>query len=324
MVRGDEEIASASRILRRRGWCWPRIERRSGLLLLIVAVFTAGCACWTAPSTSIAPAVGVGPFLGPPDFAGSFVPKPTPATTGGDASYDGNIVFTNLDRALVEAILPPELKLASNSTAPLLHPVVYLYGHPHNTSWIVAGTPILVGPHYQELMLLIPFVQSGGSLWHTYVVRMYLDDLNAIWIGNTFFAYGKEWGTSQESGTMVTEFDQGGRAKFRTDLQITGPWQTSAQAATSLPNYSAIQTILKIPVVGRRSSGELVCSYFELNDAAATVAALQSTHQFLDPFVPGMSGWVALGSLGNVPNGAVAVRNMNWRIEQPPAPACQF
>lgn len=239
--------------------------------------------------------------------------------------YDGNIVFTNLDRALAEAIIPADLKLAPNSVSPTLHPVIYLYGRPTNTSWIVAGTPIIIGPNYQELMLVIPFVQErNGTHWHNYVVRMYLDDWNAIWIGNIFFGYAKLWGTSQESGADVTEFDQGGTAKFHATIQATGPWQPSAQAEASLPNYAAIQSIFAMPIVGLSPTGQLVCSYFELNYTNTTVAPVQSTHEFLSPFVPGMSAWVALGTLSSVANGAIAVRNVNWRIEQPPAPPCNF
>jgi Acetoacetate decarboxylase (ADC) len=234
-------------------------------------------------------------------------------------------VFTNLDRTLVQAVLPPQLKLAQNSAAPSLHPVIYLYGRPTNTSWIVAGTPILIGPNYQELMLLVPFVhESTGNRWHTYVVRMYLDDWNAIWIGNVFFGYAKKWGTSNELGTQVTESDEDGIPKFHADIQPMGSWQSSAQAQTSIPNYPAIQTILAMPVVGLHSSGLLVCSYFEMNYTNATVASVQSTHEFLDPFVPQMAGWVGLGSVLSVANGAVAIRDLNWRIEQPPPPPCLF
>ncbi len=263
---------------------WKNLARRQPrqLTSLIVAVFTV--ACTTAPP--LLPR-STAPFLGPQDFSGTYTPKCGTATAGGEATYHGNLVFTNLDRPLVQAVLPPELKLAPNSAAPGLHPVIYLYGRPTDTKWIVADTPILIGPNYQELMLLVPFVQeSTGSMWHNYVVRMYLDDANAIWIGNLFFAYAKEWGT--------------------------------------MPNYQAIQTILAMPIVGRRSSGQLVCSYFELNYANATVAPVQSSHEFLEPFVPGMSGWVGLGTVSSVVNGAVAVRDLNWRIKQPPARACRF
>jgi hypothetical protein len=49
------------------------------------------------------------PFLGPQDFSGSYTPVCGTATTGGEATYHGTIVFTNLDRSLVQAILPQPL-----------------------------------------------------------------------------------------------------------------------------------------------------------------------------------------------------------------------
>lgn len=295
---------------------------RNGVLvwvLFVAVALAAGCQALPPPlPTSTAP------FIGPRDFSGTYTPRWIDATTGGEATYHGNIVFTNLARSIVQAALPAELKLAGNTLSPGMHPVIYLFGHPMNSRWIIAGTPILPGPNYQELMLLVPFVQSAsGTKWHNYVVRMYLDDLTAIAIGNLFFAYAKEWGIAQESGTEVTE-SSAGTPYFHADIQTTGPWTTSAQAETALPNYKAIQTILDMPVVGRTPSGKLICSYFELSYDNVTVAAVQSRHEFLQPFRPGMGGWVALGTLVSVPNGAIAIRDLNWRIRQPPPPRCHY
>jgi hypothetical protein len=278
------------------------------------------------------------PFLGPEAFSGSgtYVPKSTMATTGGRATYRGNIVFTNLDRALVNAILPSgsELKLAQNRIARGLHPVLYLYGHPEQTSWIIDDEPYLNGASYQELILLVPFVQKGsGTLWHSFVARMYLDNGVAIWIGNEYYAYAKEFGTLRESNldvrtSEVTGYDSDDIVKFRAQSKRTGGWRSSDQAKTDLPNFAAIQTILAMPVVGWRPSssspGRLVCSYFELSYTNARVAPVESTHEFLDPFVPGMSNWMGLGSLSQVPDGAVAVRDLTWRIDHPPPAECRF
>ena len=295
------------------------LRRGAIVLAVVIATLTAGCA---TRSPSLPPSTL--PFLGPQDFSGSYTPVCGTATTGGEATYHGTIVFTNLDRSLVQAILPPPLKLATNSAAPGLHPVAYLYGRPTNTHWIVSNTPILIGPNYQELMLLVPFVQTtAGTRWHNDVARMYLDDWNAIAIGNLFFGYAKEWGTSQESGTEVTEL-AAATPYFHTNIQTTGSWEPSAQAEQDIPNYRAIQTILAMPMVGRDSSGALICSYFELNYGSAMVRPAQSTHEFLQPFTTGMAGWVTLGSLSSVVNGAVAIRDLNWRIRQPPPPACRF
>jgi len=264
------------------------------------------------------------PFIGPRDFSGTYGPRWRDATTGGEATYHGSIVFTNLDRDAVQGVLPPQLQLAKNALIPDRHPVIFLFGHPMNTHWVVADTPMLVGSDYQELMLLIPFVHStAGTKWHTYVVRMYLDDVTAIAIGNLFFGYAKLPGTAWESGTQVTEFFSGD-PYFHANIQPIGPWETSAQAEMTFPNYKAIQTILDMPIVGRTSSGVLVCSYFELHYENATVAPVESRHEFLQPFRSGMDTWVALGTLQSVPDGAIAIRNLNWRIRQPPPPPCRF
>lgn len=295
---------------------------RNGVLawvLFVAVAFVAGCHALPPPLPT-----NTAPFIGPRDFSGTYTPRWSDATTGGEATYHGNIVFTNLARSIVQAALPAELKLANNTLSPGMHPVIYLFGHPMNSRWIIADTPILPGPNYQELMLLVPFVQSAsGKRWHNYVVRMYLDDLTAIAIGNLFFAYAKEWGTAQESGTQVTEFSAGA-AYFHADIQTTGPWRTSAQADTALPNFKAIKTILDMPVVGRTQEGNLICSYFELNFDGANVASVQSRHEFLQPFRSGMGGWVALGTLVSVPDGAIAIRDLNWRIRQPPPLPCRF
>ena len=285
--------------------------------MVLVAGLATACATPTIPRSQA-------PFLGPQDFSGTYRPRCGNADIGGNATYHGNIVFTNLERTIVQTIVPQGLKLAANTVASTQHPVIFLYGRPHNTSWMVAGTPVIVGPNYQELMLLVPFVQeTSGTRWHTHVVRMYLDDLNAIWIGNVFFAYGKEWGTSVESGTQVSEF-AGGVQKFYANITPNGPGRTDAQAEASMPNYAAIKSIFDMPVVGRRADGTLVCSYFELNFTSATITPVQSTHQFLDPFVPPMVNWSGLGSLSSVPDGAIAVQNVNWRIKQPPPAPCKF
>jgi hypothetical protein len=54
------------------------------------------------------------------------------------------------------------------------------------------------------------------------------------------------------------------------------------------------------------------------------VAALQSEHRFLHSFRANMGAWVALGSLTSVPDGAIAIEGLDWRINHPPAPPCRF
>ena len=196
----------------------------------------AATAATASPSTSTRRM----PFLGPDQFLpGSYTPKLKGTTTGGRATYRGTIVCTNLERELVNAILPPdsELELARNSVAPDLHPVISLYGHPEQTSWIVDDQEQLHGADYCELMLLVPFVQNGQARpWHTYVVRMYLNNAVAIRIGNEYFAYGKEYGTPQERRVdlltrEVSVYDRHDVLKFQARIRRRPGWRSSDRAA---------------------------------------------------------------------------------------------
>ena len=255
-----------------------------------------------------------------------YTPKKTPFDKGGRATYGGTIVFTNLSRKLVEKVLPTDdsLMLATNTVAPDMHPVIYLYGNLENTRWEIDGKVILEGADYHEMMLLVPFVRKrDGTLWHTYVVRMYLDDQIAIDIGNTHYAYAKVWGDLRRLFAHVNVSDSAGTPKFHAYIPSPASWLPSAKAETDLPNYRAIQTILTMPIIGWDGPGKLLCSYFELSYEKALVAASSSTHEFLSPFVPGMADWVRLGSLSSVVDGAFKVRVVDWRLEHP-RPECRF
>src|SRR5713226_9777270 len=90
--------------------------------------------------------LGSTPFLPPDAFLGGpFIPKSGQTNTGGRATYRGYIVFTNLDRELVRQIVPPTLELAENRVSPGVHPIMYIYGFPEDTSWIIDGETYLEG-----------------------------------------------------------------------------------------------------------------------------------------------------------------------------------
>jgi len=278
--------------------------------------------------------LGSTPFLPPDAFLGGpFIPKSGQTNTGGRATYRGYIVFTNLDRELVRQIVPPTLELAENRVSPGVHPIMYIYGFPEDTSWIIDGETYLEGTNYEETMLLVPFVHGpDGSLWHTHVVRMYLTNAVAIWIGNEYFAYAKRPGKFQSTDIdrttafQMAAYDNNNTKKFRTEIAFTGGWRPSADAETSIPNYRAIQTMLAMPLVGQRSCCRaLVCSYFEMDYTKTIVAPVTSFHEFVHPFVPEMStSWMNQGRLSSVVNGAVAVERLEWLIDEHPLNACYF
>jgi hypothetical protein len=229
----------------------------------------------------------------------------------------GQIFFTNLPRQTAASLLKPGLRLAQNlSSFPNVHPVIQLQGRQTDTSWIFDGIAQGVGPEYTELILLVPFVQmSAGSQWHNFVVRMYLDDLGAIGVGNLHYGYAKEHGSFEDSRPQDFDALVGGNKAFWCGFQSQGAWRPSAQAENDIANYKEMQAILAMPVIGLFwTSLSYVCSYFDWDFSNANVAPIGCEHAYYGAFTPGMPG----GTLSSVPNGAIDIEGLGWRVEFPP------
>ena len=78
-----------------------------------------------------------------------------------------------------------------------------------------------------------------------------------------------------------------------------------------------------MPVVGNIPLVGLVCSYWEWYYAAAEAAPAKATQRYLQPFVPTMVDWVALGTVNTTEDGAIAIRGVRWRLAAVPK-ACRF
>lgn len=274
------------------------------------------------------------PFLGPEDFSGSYDKGPSaPPVWGGKSTYDGAVVFTNLKRADVAAVLPSDLVLASNiSDHPGKHPVILIISHHDNMNWLFPGPDPPYINSYEELILMIPFVRhQTGSKWHTLVERMYLNDLLAITSGNFYYGYRKLWGnfvrTDVNQVPVLFEARHGGALKFSASIAPVGSWLGSAVAVVDLPNFVKMQEIMSMPVLGRDPGGlplmKYICSWFQWDFAAASVHRIKTRHRFDDPFSLASSNWVGLGELKSVRHGAWAIKGMEFRVRFPAAP-CQF
>lgn len=273
-------------------------------------------------------------FLSSAHFSGSFTPAPTVAPIfGGKSTYDGAVVFTNLDRSIVAAALPDDLQLAPNiSDTPGKHPVIFIISHHANMDFLIPGPDPPYPNAYEELILLIPFVQhEAGTKWHTLVERMYLNDLIAISTGNLYYGYAKQFGTfeRQDSDLAPVNFKvrKTGTPYFSAQLELKGPWVTGVSAETAFANFTRMQEIFTMPLIGRNAGAwpllEYVCSYFQWDFSTAFVRPVKSRHEFLQPFTAASGAWATLGELASVKNGAVAIRNMEFRIFYPAFP-CQF
>jgi hypothetical protein len=245
-----------------------------------------------------------------------------------------------LDRDLVAGVLAPGLALAPSTLAGATeHPVILLLGTQKDLYYLEAGVLFPAEGPYTELILIVPYtVKPPGTKWHNHVVRMYLDNIDAIIIGNAIFAYAKEKATFDASGDTMSVM-RNGRTVFESCVEAIGPAVSVAPGQTPPPGFADLQQVFEMPIVGwffappTPAHGDLrfSCSYFEWDFSNATAAPAASRFTFVREFKPGMQGWVALGQLANAPEGAFEIRGMRWRLslELPPVPpnmppACTF
>ena len=276
-----------------------------------------------------------GTFFGPNDFRGSFAPAPTSKPRfGGRSTFDGAVIFFNLPRKEVAKVIPNDFQLATKkSVAPDVHPVLLMLSHHANMEWLLPGPDPDWDRPYEELILMVPFVRhNSGSKWHSFVVRMYLNDTWAIKLGNEFYGYAKQRGSFARKDIELapSEFKtfKNGNLYFEADLVSTGPWRSSDNAEATLPNYRAMQTIISMPLLGQfhpiRQGAAKVCSYWRWDYSTAFVRPMKSRHRFVRPFVKEMDSWVRRDPISSVGNGAIALRSLDWRLKFLPFKKCRY
>lgn len=247
-------------------------------------------------------------FIPPSDFDGDDNHRPVSPVKlgGGQAVYNGQIVFANMSRKDVESLLPLKLTLANNhGPYPDAHPVFHLHGMQTQTGWIINGQKQPVGSDYGEFMLLIPFVQiGGGPQWYNFVVRMYLNDLGAVALGIDF-GYRKEFAFVN---VLPATFDV-------TLLTLAPAFHSAHQAqARPLPNWPAMQSILSMPILGvDPGTSAKLGSYFRLDYTDATVGPIDCSHSYKPAFTPPMPA----SAMTNAKDGAVDVSGVVWQIDFP-------
>lgn len=279
-------------------------------------------------------------FLGPDDFEGDWLPHSNISyTLGASSEFNGTIMLANIDSDLVEVVLGKNWSLAPPKNASEeCHPVLILFGEQTNLQAFFLNTGNPVGgadAAYQEMMLLIPFTQHdiGGPLWHTSVVRMYLDDPTAKDIGNAYYAYNKELATFTDTGTVFSVFP-GVPIAFQATYAGTGAFQNFN--ASTLTNLDEFKDILAMPLVGKaiiKNSSPTIefdkCSYFDMvyahdDGTHARVRQTSVQHDYFVAFVAPMTNWIGLLPLGNSTNGAIEVRNLGWKLMFPANAFCKY
>jgi hypothetical protein len=263
-------------------------------------------------------------FLPPSDFSGNDNhPTLTKVLGRGEATFDGEIVFANVARSDAASLLPPgvNLALAPNIGGyPDTHPVIHMHGKQRNTSWIIDGQHVPIGNDYGEMMLLIPFVQIGNAAqWHDFVVRMYLEDPGAVALG-AYFGYRKRLARLNLAAHSceVLLYPNVFNPKVMQKIFTATHQSVTGTATQALPNWSDMVRILAMPILGvDEFTKQKYCSYFQLDFSAATKTPIECSHEYLPGFEP---AFPAPGPMSGVPDGAVGVTNVKWRIDFPAMP----
>jgi len=298
--------------------------RSVALTLLVVALIWGGWAFW--PSLPFWP-WWPDDFLGEDDFVGQPVKPESPVGVGGmQGTYIGVLTFSNVDRTSVANLLPSGFELAPRSTTykSNLHPVVLMFGDATDGAWVLAGGATQpTGIHYSEMILAIPFVQKvgGSGGWHTYIVRMYLDNQDAV-AGGIPYGYQKILAQLMWTGDSVEVNDVLGNDLLDGKFIWKNKWYDGNTALSVFPNFQDMVNIMTTEVVGMTLLGP-VCSSFEWNFGNARVARASTTYTMKNSFATGMSSWPAKSPFTNVSSGAIVMRGMRWRLG-PPSPGCRF
>ena len=250
-----------------------------------------------------------GPVVGRNVLANPFVSQ---------ASFNGYIAFTNWPRAEAGRLLPPDLELCANvSATPDAHPVVFIFGDQTQGAMLFGGFTFSLGVHYQELAMAIPFVKhKHGEYVHTYMVRMYSGYTVATWNGNFHYGFSKETARLRWQGPMYIVTTEDDALLLHAAAQATGKW--SAGESCALASFAAMRTIFAQPVVGRKSNGAYVCSYFGWDFGEALVRPADVWVSIDAPFVEGLTPRECY----DVPSGTFQVRRMLWRLSWPSS--CRF
>jgi len=247
-------------------------------------------------------------FLGKRFFPGSFVNQDAArASWLARARFHGHIILMHWQRAEVERVLPAELALATNnSSTPDLHPVIFFFGALADTATIFAGITVPAVFTWTEFVAAIPFVtHRRGRYLHTYIPRIYSSYFPPLWHGNAHFGFSKQMASMRWHGPMFVLTSEDEVLLVHAVIEST--------PTCNLSHFDTMREVFALPIVGRKATGEYVCSYFDWNFSDALVRPADSWISIDAPLVDGLTPRVCY----DVDAGTFDVRGMLWQLSWP-------
>jgi len=160
---------------------------------------------------------------------------------------------------------------------------------------------------------------------------MYLDNAQAVQIGNLYYGYFKEMAVLSETASTSTlsELDvaQGSATVFKwTADTSSGSFVPSTSATGTLYNYQHAIRIMSMPLLGTVSTvlGPIyTCSFWDWNLQNTEVRPVEVTSQFVQAPRSGTTSWVSQGPMVSDETFAFQVQGVVWQLAYPPLP-CSF
>jgi hypothetical protein len=227
---------------------------------------------------------------------------------GGKADFNGAVVLAEVPEHVIARSLPRLLSLQSTDhVRPSYHPVVFIFGELVQGGAHLLGFSFSAGVCYREVAVLVPFVQLGVERTPVvFTLQMLADHPSAVALGNTVYGYRKTLVQIETSGPTYQCRLQG-RTLFSGTGSISGPWLRPLRLDANALSW--LTSLIGLPILGQRASGQFVRSSFDWDLTRASVRALEAEIHWDGP----------LGSLEtrSLAGRGLALRDVTWRTGLP-------
>lgn len=233
----------------------------------------------------------------------------------GQAVFHGFLLTFAWPRAWAKRLLPDGLVLALPGAGerPRRHPIIVMFGDQTQGATVFGGVPFPWNVRYAEFAIAIPFVQRPGShRIETFVPAMGSGYFPAIWHGNHFYGFSKKPIAIERQGSLVWMNGPTGALWMHAAVAgETARWSRRRHLACAA--LDEIEECLRLPILGQRSDGSIVRSWWDLSFRHALVRECGAWVAFEHAFVPDLP----LGIHQAAPGHCVEVRGMLWRLSWP-------
>ena len=227
-------------------------------------------------------------FIRADQFVGQFARGAYDYTAQGIGTQRGYISVFNLNRELVQTLLPSQFALSEINGSQSLYPVIVLWGEMSN-SRATFGIPIPYGLTYHEWQFYIPGVYRKGepNVLRTYVPRMFVDAFSPEYLGRRFF-YKKI-----QLGSMPFDINKGMNLEDWGAMRVVAQENASypmATYASQSPSWPSILTFLTLTdIMGEQGDVSPRCSGFAWTYTnSSIIRRSQVAMQINRPLVEGM------------------------------------